>query len=144
MNPIVFDIDGTLSLPGERVSCLSQTPPDWDSFYERCDEDLPNWPAIEVYRALLARGGNELILLTGRRESTRQKTEAWLRRYGVFAYDRLLMRADGDRRHDTVVKPELLHLRDIRPFLVFEDRSSMVEHWRNMGIPCFQVAKGDF
>jgi hypothetical protein len=27
---------------------------------------------------------------------------------------------------------------------VYEDRQSVVEMWRNAGLPCFQVAPGDF
>lgn len=145
MKTVIFDIDGTLSLVGDRVECLSKSPPDWDEFYERCGEDLPNWPAIRTYQALHATGtGPEMILLTGRRESVREKTEEWLYKNGVYGYSRLLMRPNGDFRHDTEVKPELLHKHDIRPDLVFEDRTSMVDCWREMGVPCFQVAPGDF
>lgn len=145
MKTVVFDIDGTLSLVGDRVRLLQQSPPDWDEFYARCGEDLPNWPAIRTYQALLATGtGPDMVLLTGRRESVRPQTAAWLARHGVHGFKYLLMRPDGDRRHDTKVKPELLLRRNIRPDLVFEDRQTMVDYWRSQGIPCFQVAAGDF
>jgi len=143
MKTVIFDIDGTLSLVGDRVKCLADG--NWDEFYERCGEDLPNHPAIQTYQALHATGmGPEMVLLTGRRESVRPQTEEWLRKNGVIGYKHLLMRPDGDRRHDTIVKPEMLQLIGIRPDLVFEDRDSMVEYWRSVCVPCFQVAKGDF
>ena len=145
MKTIIFDIDGTLSLVGERVKCLSETPPNWDEFYERCGEDLPNWPVVKTWAALHATGtGPNIILLTGRRESVRKQTEEWLQKTGIHSYQHLLMRPDGDFRHDTIVKPALLQRLDIRPDLVFEDRNTMVEYWRSVGVPCFQVAPGDF
>ncbi len=145
MNTVVFDIDGTLSIVGDRVKCLEGDKPDWDQFYERCDEDAPNRVAIRTYQALHATGtGPKMVLLTGRRESVRAKTEEWLRKHQVFGYTQLLMRPDGDFRHDTIVKPELLAAQDIRPDLVFEDRDAMVNYWRSQGIPCFQVAPGNF
>jgi hypothetical protein len=30
------------------------------------------------------------------------------------------------------------------PDLIFDDRDRVVAMWRSLGIPCFQVAKGDF
>jgi len=54
------------------------------------------------------------------------------------------MRPNGDTRHDTIVKPELLAKAGIEPVLVFEDRNSMVEYWRSVGVCCCQVAEGDF
>ncbi len=149
MKTIVFDIDGTLSIVGDRVKCLDQDPPNWDEFYERCGEDLPNSPVIQTLKALFHHPtvSYEIILLTGRRESVREKTVEWLRKHNLWHdldYDLLLMRPDGDFRHDTEVKPELLEKYGLKPDLVFEDRNSMVAKWREMGIPCFQVADGDF
>ena len=145
MKTIIFDIDGTLSIVGNRVECLKEAKPDWDTFYARCGEDEPNWPVIYTYQALHATGtGPDIILLTGRRESVRQQTEEWLNKHGIYGYKHLLMRKDGDFRHDTIVKPELLKQLNVHPDLVFEDRDSMVEHWRSLGIPCFQVASGNF
>ena len=139
---IVFDIDGTLSLVGDRVKHLSETPPNWDRFYERCGEDEPNWPILNVLDGHNAIE-DAVILLTGRRESVRSETEDWLDIHQI-RYRKLLMRPDGDTRHDTIVKPELLEKAGIVPDLIFEDRNSMVQHWRKLGFTCCQVAEGDF
>lgn len=61
----------------------------------------------------------------------------------------ILYRNDGDTRHDTIVKPELLdeylgQHPDYRVAFILEDRNSMVAKWRELGFKCLQVAEGDF
>ena len=92
--------------------------------------------------------GNEIVFCTGRRESVREKTKEWLF-WNVIASDdpNLLMRKDGDWRHDTEVKPELLQKEGITPddvYFILEDRDSMVAKWRELGYRCLQVANGKF
>jgi len=143
----IFDIDGTLSIVGDRVNCMKTIPPNWDEFYERCGEDKYNDPVIDLLLAISLSPNAEIYLLTGRRESCRLHTITWLERVGLWRFastGRLLMRPDGDFRHDTVVKPELLEKAGIKPYVVFEDRNSMVEYWRGQGVTCIQVAPGDF
>ena len=140
---IVFDIDGTLTKVGDRVECLQQTPKDWDSFYNRCGEDKPNEKVVELCQHLAMSNG--IIFVTGRRESCREATLEWMLDNNIQCDTAdLFMRPDGDWRHDTIVKPELvktfIHLIE----LVFEDRDSMVAKWRELGITCCQVAEGKF
>lgn len=144
MKTIIFDIDGTLSLVGDRVKCLEEN--DWDSFYERCGEDMPNQPIFDLLEPVRYWVGHAgIYFLTGRRESVRTKTHDWLKRWGFPPLEgHLLMRKDGDHRHDTVVKPELIREAGIDPYLIFEDRNSMVKKWRELGYTCLQVAEGDF
>jgi phosphoglycolate phosphatase-like HAD superfamily hydrolase len=140
---IVFDIDGTLAIPGKRLKYLQQTPKNWDAFYEACGEDEPNQDIVELARNL--EHFEEIIFVTGRRESTRAKTVAWLEEQELGIYeDNLFMRADGDYRHDTIVKPELVKDFMGKITMVFEDRTSMVKKWRELGLTCLQVAEGDF
>lgn len=57
------------------------------------------------------------------------------------------MRKDGNYRHDTEVKPELLAKKGINPtdvWFILEDRDSMVAKWRELGYRCLQVADGKF
>jgi len=59
----------------------------------------------------------------------------------------LFLRGDDDYRSDEVFKKDVLDGlidNDIKPDLVFDDRNSVVDMWRRNGIPCFQVADGDF
>jgi len=143
---IIFDIDGTCSLPGYRRKYLEQTPKNWNAYFEQCDKDKPNEPVMHVLRALVrSRGLTKIIFVTGRRESTRKKTLEWFFKHGVIVpSDTLYMRADDDHRHDIQIKPEMVQDFLPRISMVFEDRNSVVKMWRDMGIPCFHVADGNF
>ena len=141
---VIVDIDGTLTKVGARLECLKASPPDWDSFYARCAEDEPVSAIVNLVRDLPEH--LQVVLCSGRRESCRAATEAWMGA-AELPYDRLLLRNDGDHRHDTSVKPELLAeacipLDEIA--FVLEDRNSMVKKWRELGLVCLQVAEGDF
>lgn len=141
---VIVDIDGTLTKVGARVECLKSTPPDWDSFYARCGEDEPIHGIVELVRTLAARF--MIVLCSGRRESCREDTCEWLERHDID-YTHMLLRKDGDHRHDIEVKPELLEVNEIpldRVAFVLEDRNSMVKKWRELGLICLQVAEGDF
>lgn len=151
---IIVDIDGTLSQPGERLKYLNQQNPDWDSFYEDSFKDKPILQIVELVKTLGK--SHEVIYCTGRRESVRYKTMGWLYEYNL-PKGALLMRKDGDFRHDTEVKPELLleyfsldvieidhHVLSQGIEFILEDRNSMVKRWRELGYICLQVADGDF
>ena len=131
---IIVDIDGTLALMGDR------NPYD----LSRVGEDGVNYPVQQV--VWWACGLWNVILCSGREESAREATEAWLDACGI-PYDALLMRPTGDRRQDAVVKAELFdqHIRhqyDVQ--FVLDDRDQVVKMWRSLGLTCFQVAEGDF
>lgn len=144
---VVVDIDGTIAKVGDRLKYLQQDKKDWDSFYEHCDEDEP-WEDMRQLVQDLDDAGYEIVYCTGRRESVRVKTAKWLIHKGFpFSLGRLLMRKDGDWRHDTEVKPELLAEVGIGPedvFLILEDRDSMVAKLRSLGFRVLQVADGKF
>lgn len=146
-NIIVVDIDGTIAKVGDRLKYLQQEKKDWDAFYEHCDEDEPIKDMCRLVVDLYEMG-NEIVFCTGRRESVREKTKEWLF-WNVIASDdpNLLMRKDGDWRHDTEVKPQLLQKAGITPdkvYFILEDRDSMVAKWRELGYRCLQVANGKF
>ena len=90
--------------------------------------------------------GLSVVFLTARSEEYRQATEGWLDNHRIM-YTRLFMRAEGDFRHDDIVKLEI-YQRDIEPhfnvLFAMEDRTRVVKMWRSIGVPCFQVAEGDF
>jgi hypothetical protein len=145
---VIVDIDGTVSKVGDRLKYLNQSPPDWDSFYGNCFEDDPIEEVIELVRAV-KNYGYDIVFCTGRRESTRNMTRYWLHLnidYWTVDCD-LLMRPDGDKRHDTEVKPEQIKLAGIIKediAFIIEDRNSMVKKWRELGYVCLQPADGDF
>lgn len=144
MKIAIVDIDGTLSIVGDRKKYLQQNPPNWDEFYSRCWIDSQFKEIVDL--VWIIQGHYDIILCTGRRESCRKDTVEWLDTYNIN-YEELLMRPNGDTRHDTILKPELIEkagikLKDVS--IVLEDRSSMVKKWRELGFTCLQVADGDF
>lgn len=146
---LLVDIDGTLSDASNRAKTyLEGEKPDWDRFYNACGEDAPITPVIRVIEALSS--AYDIVFCTGRRKSCEAATREWMDRYApALAHWPILFRNDGDIRHDTVVKPELLEAymkenHKKQPYAVFEDRNSMVEKWRELGYTVFQPANGDF
>ena len=146
-NIIVVDIDGTIAKVGNRLKYLQQEKKDWDAFYEHCDEDEPIDEMCQLVADLFVLG-RDIVFCTGRRESVRVKTKNWLTQNVMSTFDsELLMRKDGDWRHDTEVKPELLQKAGITPddvYFILEDRDSMVAKWRELGYRCLQVNDGKF
>ena len=143
---IVVDIDGTIAQPGERLKYLQQEPKNWDAFYADCFDDTPLQANVDLVKYLGRR--YDIIYCTGRRESARIKTLNWFDKYGLpYVNSNLLMRADGDKRHDTIAKPEMLRRAGINKnhvAFILEDRNNMVQEWRRLGFNVFQVAEGDF
>ncbi|SDN54483.1 phosphatase domain-containing protein [Streptomyces wuyuanensis] len=133
---VMCDIDGTLALRGDRGP--------YD--FTRCEEDLPNVSVRDALRSFRRADGDVIVLLSGRGEEHRERTEAWLERYDV-PYDELWMRAAGDHRRDDVVKAELFdrHVRSRFAVRVsLDDRDRVVAVWRRMGLPTWQVNYGSF
>lgn len=146
---LLVDIDGTLSDASNRAKTyLGGAKPDWDGFYAACGEDAPIQRVIDIIE-VLARA-YDIVLCTGRRKSCEAATREWMARHApALAHWPILFRKDGDTRHDTVVKPELLEAymeenHKKQPFAIFEDRNSMVAKWREMGYTVFQPADGNF
>ena len=148
---ILVDIDGTIADCSERAKkYLSGDTPDWDGFYEACGEDKPIQSIINLVEELSVH--YDIAFCSGRRESVRGKTEEWMKRHLVHTtYEPIgmLFRKDGDKRHDTEVKPEMLDAwlaqnPNYKICYILEDRNSMVAKWRELGYVCLQVADGNF
>ncbi|NIL77629.1 AAA family ATPase [Rhodococcus sp. B10] len=128
----IVDVDGTLASMGDRGP--------YD--YTRVSEDTLVVHVAEVIDRL----DGKIIVMSGREDSCLADTAAWLHRFDV-RFDELLMRQNGDGRKDAVVKAELFdkHVRHrYNVQAVFDDRTQVVQMWREIGLPCFQVAPGDF
>jgi phosphoglycolate phosphatase-like HAD superfamily hydrolase len=141
----IFDIDGTLADNSHRTHHLLKTPKDWDAYHANFKMDKPIKVMCQLARGLSAI--SPVICCTGRHEGQRDGTEWWLGRYADLFFHGLYMRKEGDHRPDHVIKLELLE--QIRtdgyePIMVFDDRNSVVKMWRDAGIPCAQVAEGNF
>lgn len=142
---VIFDLDGTISLTEHRQHFLDPEDggkPDWDAFFDACDQDLPNWPVINTLHALRDQGFR-VEIWSGRSDAVRQKTEDWLVAHGIHSIP-LHMRGHGDYTPDDELKEKWLGQEPWKPMMVFDDRDKVVAMWRRNGIVCAQVAKGEF
>lgn len=124
----------------------------WDKFYEACDMDLPNVPVIKVLNNL--RLLNDVYIFSGRSVAVKAKTIDWISRYTSFSENELKeepflrMRNIKDFTPDEDLKrswyEELSFSDKKRLVAVFDDRNKVVNMWRSLGVPCFQVADGNF
>ena len=153
MKSVIFDIDGTLADASHRLHYIvpaedtfSEFKKDWDNFLDQAKNDAPKWDIINILN-IYYKAGYIIVLCTGRKESNRADTEHWLARHGI-EFNRLFMRATKDRRLDAVVKAELYEDCIKHNFgeieAVYEDRDRVVEMWREKGLTCLQVQKGDY
>ena len=140
---VIFDIDGTLADVSERVHHVRKKPKNWNAFFQGMAQDKAIHSVVRLCNILYA-SGIKILLCSGRSEEHRSETVQWLADKGVN-YHELILRPDGDRRSDAVVKREMLAGLDRSKILfVVEDRSRVVEMWRSEGLVCLQCAPGEF
>lgn len=145
---VLFDIDGTLMDIEHRRHFVSDGNNDWTSFLDPkiMEKDSPNWPVVNMAVLLNAGVANRVIMVSARNERHREVTERQMEAVGLGNCF-LFLRADDDFRSDDQFKLDVLNelrSQDMTPDLVFDDRNRVVDMWRSEGIPCFQVAEGDF
>ncbi len=148
---VIFDLDGTISDHRHRLPLVdgSILPKDWDEYYARCGEDeaLPVATLMSVILESNFHGPPAVYLWTGRRESTRTATCAWLHRHfstWTVPYNELRMRPDDCFLPGHVLKKQWLDSLDAvrRGEIVcaFEDDPRCVSMYRSAGVACMQVA----
>lgn len=163
---IICDIDGTVADLSHRLHYIRpETEPvglerykksgkDWQAFHANVHKDKPHEDVREILWSLLRPDHldfRSLIYVSGRMESSREATMAWLHKHGFPPGDRALgvlhMRRNDDFRDDSVVKSEIIDTLGITPdrvLCVLDDRDRVVNMWRSRGFRCLQVAPGDF
>lgn len=150
MRPLyIVDLDGTISDPTHRRHLLKpKTDERMDEFYSLCHLDGVHQHVVDTIKCLQQFA--DVWVWTGRRDDTRDVTLDWLEGDACLSIndDELKMRPYGDRQSDETLKESwlLAMSKDDRERLiaVYEDRSRVVAMWRRNGVPCFQVAPGDF
>jgi hypothetical protein len=142
---ILVDLDGTLANCSHRLHHIQNKPKDWRSFFAASGADEPIVHLID-FIGMLDRSKVDIWITSGRSDECRPQTEEWLKEHGVVA-DRIIMRRSGDFTDDGILKPSWLTDGTIpcdRVLLALDDRSRVVKAWREAGVPCLQVAEGDF
>ena len=145
---IIFDVDGTLMDIETRRKWLEGPTPNWTKFMDpkEMETDTPNQHVMEVAECMHD-AGHEIVIVSARNERHREVTEHQLKQnFGVF-WSHMFLRHDDsfepDNQFTQRVLDELIKA-DWKPDMVFDDRDQVVEMWRANGIPCFQVAPGNF
>lgn len=142
----IFDLDGTLADNGHRQKFVVSGKKDWDAFFAAQIADTPNTAVVAIYKTLFASDDFEMLVVTARPERYREVSEHWFKINGI-PLKRMIMRADGDRRSDEIIKREILakiRQEGALPLFVVDDREAVVQMWRNEGITCLQCADHDF
>lgn len=156
---VIVDIDGTVANLDHRLHHIQTedgteaTHEQWEKFYQNCVNDQPEEEIIQLVESL-EYNYYQIIFCTGRPETYREETTKWIQRnidfQESFGFD-LVMREEGDLRHDSQVKPEILfkflnkeNISKDEILFIIEDRDSMVKKWRDIGFRCIQVAEGKF
>ncbi|WP_424988793.1 HAD family acid phosphatase [Microbulbifer sp. S227A] len=145
---VVFDVDGTLAeFDADRLGHLVHgQEKHWDAFHAAMADAGVIAPIAKLMRRLKD-SGETVLICSGRPEGWAAHTIAWLRKHDL-PFDGIYLRAsDQDHASDPEVKRRAL--RDMQadgftPWLVIDDRSSVVEAWRGEGLVCLQCAPGDF
>ena len=121
--------------------------PNWDAFHAACVDDTPIVPMIQLLRRVVAQGDADAWVWSGRMDTVMQETKDWLKLHCPW-WIRLRMRDAGDYTPDDTLKAGWLAWLEPpernRLTAVFDDRDKVVAMWRAAGVPCFQVAPGEF
>ena len=145
----LIDIDGTIADLSHRLHYIQSNPKDWPAFFDAMIDDKP----IELMKHLIhsIREHYDIIYMSGRPDSHRKQTEAWLSLNNFPSDFKPFMRKAGDYRADHIVKRELLakvlELFDCQinqVGLVVDDRKQVVDMWRSLGLLTLQCKDGDY
>lgn len=141
---IIVDLDGTLADIRVRLKHIEGDDKNWKKFNASIETDeLHEWCREIVNR--MARD-HMIVIVSGRVETLREETEKWLTKFDV-RWDHLYMRSKGDMRPDQIMKLDIYEkcIRDeFKVLFVLDDRSKVVNMWRDLGLTCLQCAPGDF
>jgi hypothetical protein len=140
---VIIDIDNTLSIATDRFKMAEKEngKTDWDFVHapENLIVDKPNLPMVELAKSY-KENGFEVIVLTGRPESTRKVTKEWLQKYNI-AYDKLYMRSWEDNFLKAPAFKRKIYETEIKEnvFCAYDDDQRIIDVWVDLGITCFKV-----
>lgn len=136
---VIFDIDGTLA---NHVGI--RNPYDFTKYHL----DTVHEPVRQLLRVVESR--YRIIIATGRDETYRTATEAWLMDVADIEPHHLVMRPVefGPKKTKDYIVKEKLFREQIAPFynvlFTVDDRDQVVNMWRQIGLTCFQCREGNF
>jgi hypothetical protein len=140
---VIIDIDNTLSISNDRFKLAEKEngKTDWDIVHtpEHMIKDKPNLPMIDLAKNY-KENGFEIIVLTGRPESTRKITKEWLQKYNI-PYDKLYMRSWEDNFLKAPDFKRKIYESEIKEnvFCAYDDDQRIIDVWVELGITAFKV-----
>ena len=143
---IIFDIDGTIANVDHRRHHVEQTVNDWVAFKEDTKFDTAVDWVCDIAKRHIALGDN-VAFFSARNEIQRSVTETQISEWIGKGHCGIFLRADDDFRSDVEFKRELADkFEEVggKIDIVFDDRNSVVQMWRDRGTTVVQVAEGDF
>ncbi len=135
-NAVIVDLDGT-------VACMKgvRKPFEWD----KVGQDKPRLFVINMLEGLMDQGITP-VFLSGRDGCCQKDTYDWIYRHIMDTDFHLFMREANDSRKDKVVKEEIFWKYVANNFNVvgaIDDRSSVLQLWRELGINNIIDVSGD-
>lgn len=145
---IICDLDGTLCNIEHRLKHVKheiRKHNRWDLFNKEIPNDGLNKWCKEIISKFYGEF-HDVILCSGRVDSTRDDTVLWLEKHYIN-YDKLLMRHRSDFRQDYIIKEIILDFEILPRYKILfaiDDRKQVVDMWRRRGLVCLQCEEGNF
>ena len=135
---IILDYDGTIADYRQREH-LRDT--DYQAYIKAGFKDTPIYPTCEIINKF--RSEYKIIILSAREEQCRAEMVAWLSKYNIY-YDRLILKQGTEDVEDHIAKLGLFKdaIKEYDILFAIDDRSSVVNMLRGMGIFVLQCGKG--
>ena len=138
---VYLDIDGTISEMGDR------SPYDWNKVYlDSCNENIGYITRIIRTYNEIAYRKIKVFIFTGRDGSCLEMTEKWLDDCDIYYHD-IFIRPAGNTEKDSIIKERIYkEYIEGKYNLLFgvDDRNSVVNNFRSLGLTILQCNNGDF
>ena len=151
-NYVIVDIDGTIANCDHRMHFIKnkyKSDKNWRDFFLAAKDDTPIQRNIDFIKSFLG-PSTTVVFSTGRSDIIRAETIDWIRKYWSIdkKYFYLSMRRENDHRPDFLVKMEHV-IRWVKipdengeyskPYMIFDDRDSVIEYYRKANLPVFDM-----
>lgn len=135
---LICDVDGSLAYHNPILRSPYQD--------DLAGSDTVNEAVANVVR-LYHECGTKILICSGREYGRGYEVlKKWLYDNNI-PWDKIFMRQTGDIRKDSIVKAEIYENEIKEKYairFVLDDRDQVIEYWRSIGLPTFQVNYGDF
>lgn len=135
---LVFDFDGTISDYSSRAKFREI---DFQKYIDLSYTDVPCKPVVDIIEKF--KDTHTILIISARWEACRAETVEWLTKYNIY-YDDLILKPNGDRRDDDIVKIDLFRKasEDYKIIFGVDDRPSCIKVLREHGYTMLQCGEG--